>query len=123
MVIRAYVRNDFPANLSDVHSKPNHSRIVPRDWPWFCDGSNREIGTTFVTALLMSLVIWIPCLGCFIAWYFIKSRHNVGWGGALIAWILGGIIQILVMILLLIFVFGSIFAAIMAGLLPMFPYP
>lgn len=89
----------------------------------FVNGSNREIGTTFVTALLMSLVIWIPCLGCFIAWYFIKSRHNVGWGGALIAWILGGIIQILVMILLLIFVFGSIFAAIMAGLLPMFPYP
>jgi hypothetical protein len=89
----------------------------------FVNGSNREIGTTFVTALLMSLVIWIPCLGCILAWYFIKSRHNVGWGGALIAWILGGIIQTIVMILLFIFVFGSLFAAIMAGLLPMFPYP
>ncbi len=89
----------------------------------FVNGRNREIGTTFVTALLMSLVIWIPCLGCILAWYFIKSRHEVGWGGALIAWILGGIIQFIVMILLFIFVFGSIFAAIIAGLLPMLPYP
>jgi hypothetical protein len=89
----------------------------------FVNGRNREIGTTFVTALLMSLVIWIPCLGCILAWYFIKSRHEVGWGGALIAWILGGIVQVIVMILLVMFVFGSIFAAIIAGLLPMFPYP
>jgi len=85
------------------------------------NGKNREIGTTFVTALFMSLVIWIPCLGCILAWYFIKSRHEVGWGGALIAWILGGIIQAIVMILLVMFVFGSIFAAIIAGLIPMFP--
>lgn len=87
----------------------------------FVNGKNRELGTTFVTALLMSLVSWIPCLGCILAWYFIKSRHEVGWGGALIAWILGGIIQLIVMILLVIFFFGAAFAAILAGLIPMMP--
>ncbi|MFW9805207.1 MAG: hypothetical protein ACFFFK_00595 [Candidatus Thorarchaeota archaeon] len=84
----------------------------------FVNGQNRELSSTFVTALLMALVIWIPCLGCFIAWYFIKSRHEVGWGGALIAWILGGIIQFIVMIALLIFVFGGVWAIIMGGLIP-----
>jgi hypothetical protein len=86
----------------------------------FVNGQNRELGTTFVTALLMSLVIWIPCLGCFIAWYFIKSRHEVGWGGALAAWLLGAIIQAIVMIALLIFVFGAVWAAIFA-LIPFSP--
>ncbi|MFW9787729.1 MAG: hypothetical protein ACFFE2_10365 [Candidatus Thorarchaeota archaeon] len=87
----------------------------------FVDGTNRDLSSTFVTALLMSLVIWIPCLGCFIAWYFIKSRHGVGWGGALIAWILGAIIQIIVMILLLMFVFAGVWAAILGGLIPLVP--
>ncbi|MFW9795081.1 MAG: hypothetical protein ACFFEE_12305 [Candidatus Thorarchaeota archaeon] len=87
----------------------------------FVNGQNRDLGTTFVTALLMSLVIWIPCLGCFIAWYFIKSRHEVGWGGALIAWLLGAIIQTIVMIALMIFVFGAIWAAIIGGLIPLYP--
>ncbi len=87
----------------------------------FVNGQNRDLGTTFVTALLMSLVIWIPCLGCFIAWYFIKSRHEVGWGGALIAWLLGAIIQAIVMIALMIFVFGAIWAAIIGGLIPLYP--
>ncbi|MFX1580103.1 MAG: hypothetical protein ACFFBJ_10680 [Promethearchaeota archaeon] len=84
----------------------------------FVNGQNRNLGSTFVTALLMSLVIWIPCLGCFIAWYFIKSRHDVGWGGALVAWILGAIIQFLVMVLLLMFVFTGIWTAILGGLIP-----
>ena len=87
----------------------------------FVDGQNRDLGTTFVTALLMSLVIWIPCLGCFIAWYLIKTRHEVGWGGALVAWLLGAIIQAIVMFALMIFVFSSIWAAIISGLIPGFP--
>ena len=84
----------------------------------FVNGENRDLSSTFVTSLLMALVIWIPCLGCFIAWYFIKSRHNVGWGGALIAWLLGAIIQLLVMIAIIIFFFG---AAILGGLIPFTP--
>ncbi|MFW9975182.1 MAG: hypothetical protein ACFFDQ_07960 [Candidatus Thorarchaeota archaeon] len=87
----------------------------------FVNGQNRDLSTTFVTSLLMSLVIWIPCLGCFIAWYFIKSRHEVGWGGALVAWLLGGIIMFLVVLAIILFAFGAIWSAIFAGLFPGFP--
>ena len=87
----------------------------------FVNGQNRDLSSTFVTALLMSLVIWIPCLGCFIAWYFIKSRHEVGWGGALVAWLLGAIIMAIVFIAIMLFAFGSIWAAILGGLIPGFP--
>ncbi len=89
----------------------------------FVSGRNRELGTTFVTALMMTVVSWIPCLGCILAWYFIKSRHDVGWGGALVAWILGAIVQILVLLAIMFLFFGGLFAAIMAGLLPGFPMP
>jgi len=87
----------------------------------FVNGDNREIGSTFVTALMMSLVIWIPCLGCILAWYFIKSRHNVGWGGALVAWLLGAIIMFIVIFAILMLFFGALFASIFAifgGALP-----
>jgi hypothetical protein len=87
----------------------------------FVNGENRNLSSTFVTSLLMALVIWIPCLGCFIAWYFIKSRHNVGWGGALIAWLLGAIIQFLVMLAIIFLFFGALLAAIFAGLVPFMP--
>ena len=33
----------------------------------FVNGKNKDINTTFFTSLLMALVIWIPCVGCFIA--------------------------------------------------------
>ncbi len=89
----------------------------------FVNGKKRELGTTFVTAILMTLVIWIPCLGCILAWYFIKSRHSVGWGGALVAWILGAIVMVIVLLAIMFLFFGSILAAIMAGLLPGFPMP
>ena len=83
----------------------------------FVNGENREIGTTFVTALLMGLVGWIPCLGCFISWYFIKSRHNVGWGGALAAWLLGGIVMMIV-VFAIIFIFFAPILALMLGFIP-----
>jgi len=88
----------------------------------FVNGENREIGTTFVTALLMGLVGWIPCLGCILSWYFIKSRHNVGWGGALVAWIIGAIIMIVVIVAIFLLFFGAIFAALMGGIIP-FTFP
>ena len=84
----------------------------------FVNGKNRDLSSTFVTALLMSLVIWIPCLGCILAWYFIKSRHNVGWVSALIAWILGAIVAIIVTAAIIIGVFGL---TLFSGLIPGFP--
>ena len=62
----------------------------------FVNGENRELGTTFVTALGIALLGWIPILGCIISWYLIKTRHEVGWGGAIIAWLLTAIIAIIV---------------------------
>lgn len=70
----------------------------------FVNGQNREMGTTFVTALGMALLGWIPILGCIIAWYLIKTRHNVGWGGAIVAWLLTIIIEAIV-IVVIVFVF------------------
>jgi len=67
----------------------------------FVNGENRNIGTTFVTALGIALLGWIPILGCIISWYLIKTRHEVGWGGAIVAWLLTFIIAIIVIILIL----------------------
>ena len=88
----------------------------------FVKGKHTNIGSTMVTALLMTLVIWIPCLGCIIAWYFIKSRHDVGWLDALIAWILGAIVAIVVL-LAIAFAFGLSGAlfGILSGLIPLGP--
>ena len=71
----------------------------------FVNGENRNLGTTFVTALGIALLGWIPILGCIISWYLIKTRHEVGWGGAIIAWLLTAIIAIIV-IFAVIFAFG-----------------
>ncbi|TFG27971.1 hypothetical protein EU527_17895 [Candidatus Thorarchaeota archaeon] len=88
----------------------------------FVNGKNRNIGSTMVTALLMTLVIWIPCLGCILAWYFIKSRHDVGWIDALIAWILGAIVALVVVIAIAFaFGMGGALMGILTGLIPMGP--
>ncbi|MFX0107478.1 MAG: hypothetical protein ACFE7R_04275 [Candidatus Hodarchaeota archaeon] len=71
----------------------------------FVNGKNRDLGSTFITALGIALLGWIPILGCIISWYLIKTRHDVGWGGAIIAWLLVFIIAIVVIISLAI-VFG-----------------
>ncbi len=73
-------------------------------------GENRELGTTVVTALLCGLVGWIPCIGCILSWYFIKTRHELGWGGAIGAWILTGIIEFLVVFAIIFFFFASYLA-------------
>jgi hypothetical protein len=70
-------------------------------------GKNRGIGTTFVTSLLMALIGWIPCLGCILSLYFIKSGHETGWGGAIGAYILTIIIAIVVIFGILFFVFPA----------------
>jgi hypothetical protein len=63
-------------------------------------GENREFGSTFVTALLMTIVSMIPILGCILAWYLIKTRHEVGWGGAIAAWLLTFIIEAIALVVI-----------------------
>lgn len=78
----------------------------------FVNGENRDFGTTIGTALGSALLGWIPCLGCIIAWWLIKTRHELGWGGAIIAWILTGIIAAIVIVALVFTVFAGIFLAV-----------
>ncbi|MHA1575791.1 MAG: hypothetical protein ACTSU3_00380 [Candidatus Thorarchaeota archaeon] len=75
----------------------------------FVNGENRNLGSTFVTALVIALLGWIPILGCIIAWYMIKTRHEVGWGGAIIAWLLTAIIAIIVIVVVVFTVLGGVF--------------
>ncbi len=74
-------------------------------------GENRELGTTFVTAVFLGLSILlyiIPPLGCLVQWYILKSRHELEWGGAIATWILL-IIVIAIVGSLLSFVFPFLF--------------
>ncbi len=76
----------------------------------FVNGRNRALGDTFVTAILIACVSWIPCLGCILSLYFIKSRHSTGWGGAIIAYILTGIIAFIVIFAVLLLFFPGMYA-------------
>ena len=55
-----------------------------------------DFGKVFVTVLLMAIVGVIPCLGCILQWYFIKTRHEIGWGQAILAWLLAGLIPLVI---------------------------
>jgi hypothetical protein len=88
----------------------------------YVNGTNTDFFPVAITAILMSiLTAFIPCLGCIIALYIIKLRHDVGWGGALIAWILAALVSIVVAALIFILFFGGI-AALLA-LIPALPFP
>jgi hypothetical protein len=68
-------------------------------------GKHREFGTVFVTVLIGTVLGWIPCLGCIIYWYIIKLRHETSWGGAIGAWLIAGLIPLVIALLLFMFVF------------------
>ncbi len=78
-------------------------------------GRNRELGTTVVTAIIMALcyiALVIPFVGallaCILQLYFIKSRHEVGWGGAIVTWIILVILQAIVLIIIVFAFFGGL---------------
>ncbi|TFG12632.1 hypothetical protein EU537_08700 [Candidatus Thorarchaeota archaeon] len=90
------------------------------------NGRNRELGSTVVTALLMALsnlAIIVPVIGpilsCILQWYFIKSRHEVGWGGAIVAWIVLIILQVIVLIVIIMLLGGGL--NLLFDLIPMTP--
>jgi len=80
-------------------------------------GENRELGTTFVTALFLGLSIIlyiIPPLGCIVQWYILKKRHELEWGGAIATWILLIIVMLIV---------GFLIGFILPGLIMIPVYP
>ncbi len=85
-------------------------------------GENRELGSTFVTAFIIALtylVMLIPVVGIFLfciviilQWYVIKSRHELGWGGAIVAWIITIILIAIVLIIIVMAFLGGLAALI-----------
>lgn len=85
----------------------------------FVDGKNRDLGDTFVTALFMAIVILIPCIGCILQWWVIKSRHKIGWGKAITAWIMTFVIEIVVFAVVIILFLGGL--SVLWSLIPISP--
>jgi hypothetical protein len=89
------------------------------------NGSNREFVSIFITVLVISILIVIPCLGCVLSWYVIKSRHDLGWGGAFASWIGGAIVQLITLILIMLVFLLPILMAVFEIAIPAIfpPYP
>ncbi|MFX0034861.1 MAG: hypothetical protein ACFE9I_04370 [Candidatus Hermodarchaeota archaeon] len=67
-----------------------------------------DFGEVFVTALIIALVGWIPCLGCILSWVIINSRHETGFGMAIVVWIIAILVGLIITVLLVIFIIGII---------------
>ncbi|MFX1330603.1 MAG: hypothetical protein ACFE9W_03540 [Promethearchaeota archaeon] len=84
----------------------------------YVGGTNTDFMDAAISAILISiLTAFIPCLGCIISLYILTLRHKIGWGSALIAWIIAALISIVVAILVFIMFFGG-FGAFLA----LFPF-
>lgn len=82
-------------------------------------GENREFGDTIVTALIISIINAIPIInifGCIIAWYIIKTRHEMTWGGAIATWIVLIIVYLILLVVIVILFLGGL--AILIPALP-----
>jgi len=69
------------------------------------NGQNRGFGAVFWTVLIGVILSLIPCLGCILYWYIIKTRHQTGWGGAIGAWLIAGLIPILIVVAVVLVIF------------------
>ncbi|MFO7837836.1 MAG: hypothetical protein R6V83_14425 [Candidatus Thorarchaeota archaeon] len=85
----------------------------------FVNGKNRDLGDTVVTAFFMAIVMIIPCIGCILQWWIIKSRHKIGWGKAITAWIMTFIIEIVVFAVIAIVFLGGL--SVLWSLIPISP--
>jgi hypothetical protein len=71
-------------------------------------GKHLEFGAVFLTALIGYLVELIPCIGCIIYWFIIKSRHDTSFGGAIGAWLLAFLIPFAIIVVIVIVFFGGL---------------
>lgn len=62
------------------------------------DARNDNFGSVFVTALINTLIGWIPCIGCILSWVVINSRHDTGFGMAIVVWLLSGLIALIIVV-------------------------
>ena len=88
----------------------------------YVGGTNTDFMDAAISAILISiLTAFIPCLGCIISLYILTLRHEIGWGSALIAWIIAALISIVVTVLIFILFFVGI--AGLLNLIPALPFP
>ncbi|NHI83833.1 MAG: hypothetical protein EAX81_06000 [Candidatus Thorarchaeota archaeon] len=86
----------------------------------YVGGKNTGFFSSSISAILMViLVVFIPCLGCIIALYLLKLRHNISWGKAIIAVLLAGIIAIAAYIVVAFLFLGGLTA--ISALIPFLP--
>ncbi|WXG46578.1 MAG: hypothetical protein WED05_07980 [Candidatus Atabeyarchaeum deiterrae] len=76
------------------------------------NGKNRKFGSVFVTVLIGVVLGWIPCIGCIIYWYIIKIRHETSWGGAIAAWLIAGLIPLVIVLIVFMLVVLPLFFGI-----------
>lgn len=69
------------------------------------DGSDKDFGNVFITALLSYLVGYVPCVGCFLSVYIINSRHGISYGKGILAYLLAGLLPAIALTVVF-FVFG-----------------
>jgi len=71
---------------------------------------NKDIRHVISTAFLCATVGLIPGIGCIMQWFFIDSRHETGFGMAIIVWCLsiciGFAIIIFTIVAIIYFVYG-----------------
>jgi magnesium-transporting ATPase (P-type) len=65
------------------------------------DAKNTDFGDVFVSALLMALVGWIPCIGCILQWLIISNRHKTSILKAIIIWLIAGLLPIIITIIII----------------------
>jgi len=76
-----------------------------------------DFGEVFVTALINALIGWIPCIGCILSWVVINSRHDTGFGTAIVVWLLAIIIGLVITVFIVIAILGLL------GLTLSLPWP
>ncbi|GAB4318666.1 MAG: hypothetical protein Kow0069_21900 [Promethearchaeota archaeon] len=64
-------------------------------------GHNDSFGEVLLTAILNFLVGLIPCIGCILQWVVINSRHETGFGNAIVAWLIAVLLPWIIVIAIL----------------------
>lgn len=84
------------------------------------DHKHDDFGEVFITSLLCMLVSWIPCLGCILCWVIINSRHETGFGSAILVWLISILLALVITIIIIFVVVVVVMGVSLA--IPFFPF-
>jgi hypothetical protein len=83
-------------------------------------GEKTNFGHVLVTWICMILVSWIPCLGCILICVIISKRHETGFWKGFLAYLIAGLLPMVIM-LALVFVLAPGLFAILSAMIPVMP--